>query len=250
MSVTETRTNRPVVDLWSALEPDALAAFLDDRFEPRTARGRELLERYKKFLAATVSGIANDQVNAAATDFAKMIRVEIKEVDETRVAIKAPVLAASRQIDAKGKDLADPLLAASVEIERRVTAFMKEKDRKTRAEAAEAAARAEAEAQRLIDKAAASGSQEAEEAAVEAIAEAQAAEAVADAPTPELSRVKTQLGVTAGLRDNWEFEVVNLNAVPAHFLMLNEAAVKLAIKQGARVIPGLKIENRPKVAIR
>lgn len=250
VSTAETRTNRPVVDLYAVLEPSTLAAFLEDRFEPRVARGAELLERYKRFLTATVSGIASDQVNAAATDFAKMIRIEIKEVDDSRVAIKAPVLAASRQIDGKGKELTDPLLAASIEIERRVTAFLKEKDRKARQAAAEAAARAEAEAQRLMDEAAATGSQEAETAAVEAIAEQQAAEAVVEAPTPELSRVRTQLGVTAGLRDSWEFEVVDLNAVPAHFLMLNEAAVKLAIKQGVRTIPGLKIENRPKVAIR
>lgn len=250
VSVAETRTNRPVIDLYAVLEPSTLAAFLEDRFEPRVARGAELLERYKKFLTATVSGIANDQVNAAATDFAKMIRIEIKEVDDTRVALKAPVLAASRQIDGKGKELTDPLLAASVEIERRVTAFLKKKDREARQAAAEAAARAEAEAQRLMDEAAATGSQEAETAAVDAIAEQQAAEAVVEAPTPELSRFKTANQVTAALRDDWQFEVLDLNAVPAHFLMLNEAAVKLAIKQGVRVIPGLKIENRPKVAIR
>ena len=251
VSVAETRTNRPVVDLYAVLSPETLAAFLEDRFEPRVARGAELLERYKKFLTATVSGIANDQVNAAATDFAKMIRIEIKEVDDTRVAIKAPVLAASRQIDGKGKELTDPLLAASIEIERRVTAFLKEKDRKARQAAAEAAARAEAEAQRLMDEAAATGSQEAETAAVEAIAEQQAAEAVVEAPTPELSRVRTAnqvygrpCGTIGSLKS------LDLNAVPAHFLMLNEAAVKLAIKQGVRTIPGLKIENRPKVAIR
>lgn len=59
-----------------------------------------------------------------------------------------------------------------------------------------------------------------------------------------------QSTATSTVRTVWTFEVVDLSAVPADFLMLNEKAVRQAIKDGAREIAGLKIFQTSQVAIK
>jgi|WetSurMetagenome_2_1015567.scaffolds.fasta_scaffold398025_2 hypothetical protein len=42
-------------------------------------------------------------------------------------------------------------------------------------------------------------------------------------------------------KDEWTFEVTSLEKVPSDYLEVNEHSIKLAIKNGLRDIPGLKI---------
>lgn len=247
MSVTEGH-NRPVIDLWSALEPEALGAFLEDRFTPSRIRRDELIGAFKRFLKATAAGIKDDGLAAKATDFVRQIKASVKDIEETRTAIKAPVLAAQRQIDGMGRELAQPLVEASTEVERRVTVFMREKEAEIRRQAAEEAARKEAEAQALLDQAA--ESEEAMEAAEEAFVAAETAQTLAEAPAKELTHIRTQLGTTAGLRDHWVYDVEDITKVPAAYLQINDTVVKAAIRSGVRQINGLNIRNEPKASIR
>lgn len=48
----------------------------------------------------------------------------------------------------------------------------------------------------------------------------------------------------------WTFEVVDINAVPREYLVLDETAVRRAIQAGIREIPGLKIYQKPLLYIR
>ena len=59
-----------------------------------------------------------------------------------------------------------------------------------------------------------------------------------------------QSGTNASVRMVWTFEVVDLAQVPAEFLAVNDTAVRQAIKDGTREIPGLKIYQKPTVAIK
>lgn len=59
-----------------------------------------------------------------------------------------------------------------------------------------------------------------------------------------------QGGANASVRMVWTFEVVDLAQVPAEFLAVNDTAVRQAIKDGTREIPGLKIYQKPTVAIK
>ena len=254
MSVTTPIGHNLHMDLHSALDPDAIEAWLNDQFAARQARAASLLASYKKFLFATASGIQADDIAAKAADFAKMLKVEVKEIDQVRTAIKEPVLAATRQIDGMGRKLSEPLVSAMTEVEKRITAFLRAKEQEARRVAAEEAARKEAEAQALLDQACADGESavdgESVTAAADLMEQVQAAEAIAEAPAKELTRVRTQLGTTTALRDNWVYAVEDITKVPAAYLQINDTVVKAAIRSGTRVIPGLIITNEPKASVR
>ena len=237
------RSNRPVVDLAAALEPEALGAWLEHEMAEHAARCTELGAAYERFLVATAGGISDDMATGRATDFAKMHKAEIAAIDATRKRIKEPVLHAQRLIDGAGNGLTTPLRAQALTIENRIATYLTGK-----AEAARRAA--EMEAQRLA-AAAAEAMRDAEpEEAITALKEAAEAEALATASTPDLTRTRSATGALAGLRDNFVYEVKDIALVPAHLLQINDAAVRLFIKQGARHVPGLRIWNDAKAFVR
>jgi hypothetical protein len=237
------RPNRPVVDLAAALEPEALGAWLEHEMAEHAARCAELGAAYERFLVATAGGIADDTATGKATDFARMHKAEIAAIDATRKRIKEPVLHAQRLIDGAGNGLTTPLRAQALTIENRIATYLTGK--------AEAARReAEMEAQRLA-AAAAEAMRDAEpEEAITALKEAAEAEALATASTPDLTRTRSATGALAGLKDNWVWEVTDLARVPTHLLQINDAAVRLFIRQGARHVPGLRIWNDAKAFVR
>lgn len=59
-----------------------------------------------------------------------------------------------------------------------------------------------------------------------------------------------QSGENATVRMVWTFDVVDLSQVPAQFIVVNEKAVREAIKNGVRDVAGLKIYQKPTVAIK
>lgn len=106
--------------------------------------------------------------------------------------------------------------------------------------AAEARRKAEEEA-----KAAAEAAAKAEtiDAAFEAEQKAEMARTVAQTVKPP--EIRSAYGHLAGTRKSWSYRVTDLNAVPRQFLMLNDAAVKAAIKarpkdQPPAPVPGIE----------
>ena len=72
------------------------------------------------------------------------------------------------------------------------------------------------------------------------------------APPPEIQTVKVQ---GAHTRDNWKFEIVDMNQVPTTFSgvvirTLDATAVRKLVSAGVRSIPGLRIYNDPIAVIR
>lgn len=236
-------SNRPVMDLAAALAPDALAAWLEHEYAGHEARCAELAAAYERFLTATADGITDDGVTGRATDFAKVHKAELVAIDATRTRIKAPVLHAQRMIDGAGKKLTDPLRANVAEIEGRIAVYLTAK-----AEAARRAA--EIEAQRLAALAQEAMRDAEPEDAIVALRDAQQAEALATAPTPELTRTRSLSGAMAGLRDNFVAELVDITKVPTAYLQVNDAVVKAAIRSGVRDIPGLRIWNDARAFVR
>jgi hypothetical protein len=247
--------NRPLIDLAGALEPEALTAWIGDRFTLHTERGAALLAGYRKFLLVTHAGIPDVDVATRATELVRQIKLAVNETDSERVRIKAPVLAAQRAIDGAAGAITGPLVIAFTECERRVSMFMVERDRQTRMAAAEMATRAAASADLLTYEAVATGDAETTERAVEVRTEQHTASAIVQAPLAELTRLRPASGKgTAALRDNWTYTLADISKVPAHLIMLNDAAVKAQIKAAPKgttpMIPGLTITNNPKVGIR
>lgn len=70
-------------------------------------------------------------------------------------------------------------------------------------------------------------------------------------PEEEKAEVKTDYGVTAFARKGkLVIQVVDLDKVPRQYLMLNEAAVRAAVKGGLVTIPGLLLVQEEKVVVR
>lgn len=72
-------------------------------------------------------------------------------------------------------------------------------------------------------------------------------------PPPPVSEPLRTVKTSAGLvstRKRWTFEVLDLSVVPREYLMLNERAVREAIRQGVREIPGLRIYEEDDVVVR
>ena len=68
---------------------------------------------------------------------------------------------------------------------------------------------------------------------------------------PELAkRTVTDMG-TAGMRDNWKWEVIDLKAVPFDYLMINAAVLTPIVKasKGRIQITGIRIFNEPIIAV-
>jgi hypothetical protein len=248
--MTLTRPNAPSIDLTAALDPSSLAWWIEYSYSEHAAAISALLTRFQAFANVTASGIQDDFIAGHAADFARDLKQASAALDETRTRIKKPVLHAQRMIDGEAKKLTDQVMAAVREVETRVTAYLRAKEVAARAAA-------EAEAQRLAEAAHnamlaadAINTPEADDAAVQAVQEAQIAESQATAKALELTRTRGVGGALTALRDSWTYEIVALHAVPQHMLRVNDAAVKLAIKQGAREIPGLRIFNNSKAMIR
>jgi len=245
-----TRSNVPMIDLTAALDPSSLQWWIEWNYSDNATAIDLLLKRFVTFTDVTVNGIHDDFTCGHAADFAHALKQAANALDETRTRIKKPVLHAQRMIDGEAKKLSDRVASAVREVETRVTAYLRMKE-------AEARAAAEAEAQRLAEAAHnamlaadAINTPEADDAAVQAVQEAQIAESQATAKALELTRTRGVGGALTALKDNWTYEIVALHAVPQHLLQVNDAAVRLAIKQGTREIPGLRIFNDTKVMIR
>ncbi len=72
-------------------------------------------------------------------------------------------------------------------------------------------------------------------------------EVIPEVPTT----IKTEVGST-GQRDNWKWEVQDINLVPREYLMINVGMLTPVVKasKGKIVIPGIKIYNEPILATR
>jgi len=236
-------SNVPVVDLAGALAPDKLAAWLDYQYADHVSNVTALTARYEKFCEVTASGIADDVMVGHATDFANLLKDEINATEATRTRIKAPVLHAQRLIDGEAKKLTDTLSAASRVVTDRITDFLRRKEVEARRAAEAEAERLRIEAEARIAEAQATATIEANESALEAIDQAETAAAIAEAKPIELTRTRSAGGGLTGLKDNWQYRVVDISKVPAVYLMVNETMIKAAMKSAGKNVKDLKIDG-------
>jgi hypothetical protein len=242
------RSNTPSIDLAAALDPASLSAWIEWSYASHAAEIGALLERFVAFTDVTRDGIRDDFIAGHAADFAKDLKAAVNALDGTRTRIKKPVLHAQRLIDGEAKALSDRVMAAVAEVEARVTTYLRAKEAEVRRAAELEAARLAAEAERLASEALRIN--HGDEAAIAAFDAASAAATLAEASTLELTRTRGLGGALTALRDNWKYRVTDSQKVPAHFLMVNDAAIRLAIKQGVREVPGLEIYNDTTAYIR
>lgn len=193
----------------------------------------------------SIRAIETDEEAAAYTDTAADIKGILSQADAAFTVEKAPWLAGGRAVDeffAFRKDLTAAVKRVTSALDTRANLLLAQQRRREAEEAAAAKAAADAETERLRREAAAFD---------EPVPAPVTAAYVAPAPVKDVARVVSiSTGNKASASVTWTHRVVDADKVPRQFLMVNEAAIKAAIKGGTRKIEGVEIFEAAKTAIR
>ncbi len=216
--------------------------------------------------------IKNDADLDAVGKIVIATRALAKKVEDARVTAKEPFLTGGRDVEAFfastfGQAVKKPLTGR---LGRIMETFQKIGDDY----AAEKAAKERAEAQARADKlrkeeeARLELARKAEEAgraktsvnhqakAEISALQAAEAEAVANAPAADLVRTETESGLTVSAKTPWDFEITDYDKIPLDNLRPYfkrddvEKALRFAVRQGARQIPGVRVFQNTKATFR
>lgn len=169
----------------------------------------------------------------------------LKLANETRVGEKEPFLTAERAVDGFFKAMSTPVEATKNALLRVRTDYDVAVEMAARQRREEEARRAREEADRL----AAEARTKADQGRV-AVAEARAEEthAATKVTAAELTRTRTDTGVTTSLRSEWVHEVTEAKKVPRKFCVPDEKLLRAAVKSAVTKdnacpleIPGVRI---------
>lgn len=256
--------NRPPVTEIFRLENEQLPANLE-------ADNKALLKRRDELLAAVSrcpDKIEDDETAGRVTDFVKQLGACIKTAEAKRQGDKEPTLQSGRIIDGFfKKGIIDPVDAAKRAIENRLTLYLRhkaeverrrreEEERKAREAAAQAAREAAEREAKIKDEAGLAAAISAEEEAAMRQADAAKAAQAAEAKNAELSRTRGDFGALASLRTEWVGEVDEVTpgtlTALAAFIGRDaiEKALRLAIRNGIREVPGCRIFERTAATVR
>lgn len=216
--------------------PPSDAAILREQLSTTHA---ELGKRADELLAGVArvpAAIEDEAMEKRAIEFAKQIGAHEKLCDGTRKTVKAPYQEAVKVVDAFFGNMVDPLKTGRDSVLRKLTAFQAAKAEKERREREEAARIAAEEAA----KAAAQITTDADlETAIAKEEKATEAAAATQSSTADLSRSRGQFGSVASLRTTLKHRVKDADAVPRAYLMVNEDAIKAAMKAAPKDQAGL-----------
>lgn len=194
---------------------------------------------------AELRAIETDEEAAAYTDTAADIKAIIAQADAAFTAEKKPWLDGGRAVDgffAFRKTLESAVKRVTDALDARANLLLAQQRKREADEAAAAKAAADAETERLRKEAAAFDEPP------------PAPVAVAWVPpvaVKDVARVvSSATGNKASASVNWTHRVVDPDKVPRQYLMVNEAAIKAAVKGGTRKIEGVEIFEAAKTAIR
>lgn len=182
-------------------------------------------------VAAKVLIISSDRDLDQAAELLKGAKRIFRALEEKRKDLKAPILEAGRRVDQMFEPILGPLKQVEIVIKAAIGKFelAREAEAARRQREAEELARA-----RLAAAATELGADPSEVVQTVVVAPSFAT------PPP--------LGIST--RDRWVYDVVQLAAVPSQFVQVNDVAVRQAIADGVREIPGLSIRAEKTVVVR
>lgn len=179
--------------------------------------------------SALLRVVNNPTTQATAVSVGKAIREQLLEIEEARKAVKAPVLALGKAIDAKAEEFTQPLQAELRRVVGLVNGFQEEQERLRRE-------------QERLERERVKAALEAEKPAADAPPPRPAPMIPAPAPKPE------------GMRSApvWTYEVTDIHAFQRADLdrpvgaklgtyQVSPSAMASAIRQGLREFPGVRI---------
>lgn len=201
---------------------------------------------------ACANFIVTKETLPAAEDLAKKAGKVEKLIEEQRKLAKAPVLDAGKQIDERAKEITAELTTEVKNLRNNILEYKRKEEAERQRQLAEEAERQrklaaerEAEEKKLRDKIATEGENAVTREELEQFSQKCEQEASAVATMTVMSSAKT-----SGLTKTWTYEITNTSLVPREYLMVNEAAIKAAIKGGTRDIPGVRIFQKDNLTLR
>lgn len=202
-----------------------LAERLSIDHEALAASAREAAE----LVPDAIRAVQSDEEAGEYAETAKTLKTVAANIEAARKREKDDILKAGRTIDGFFAGLADPVKAKADKIIGEINRFQRAKlDAERKAQAEREAAEAKAAA--LFDE--------------------PAPAPVAPVVVKEAARVTSFSGVKATASRKWVHEITDPQSVPRQYLMVNEAAIKAAISGGERAIPGVRIFEDVRTAIR
>lgn len=190
----------------------------------------------------------------------KNIKAYEKRIEETRKALVGPLNAQVKEINDYAKKIMAPLAEAETHLKKQLGGYeaILEKQRREEFEKAEKA-RKEAEAKAAEE--ARIKREEAEMAAmllddseaqeVTAVAEVEIERQAAEVQMLHRTNVKEiEAKKVSGASKPWTFEVVDYDQVPREYLMVDEKAIRQAIRDGNREIAGVRIFQETRISFR
>ena len=202
---------------------------------------RAMLEPYRQEAIALCAAAQKLRVQdrdgqVAATNLAAELKKIAKTVENARKNYTGPVNEHLQAVNGLAKEISAPLDEGLRHLTGQLNSYASQVELERRKAEAAARRQAEEEQKRLDAEAKAAG------------VEAPLVPEVLPAET-KTAAVRTEAG-TSYQRKTWTFEVVDPAKLPREYMVLNESAVRAAIKNGVRNIPGLKIFETAQTVIR
>jgi hypothetical protein len=176
-----------------------------------------------------LAAITSDEDAGAYAETAKALKGVLSAVEAARKKEKDQILKDGRTIDGHFSKIAEPVKAAADRVVAEINAFQTKKLEEQRRLQREADERARKEAEAF---------------------EEPPPPVAAPVVVKEAARVVGFSGTKAAASVKWVHEVTDAAQVPREYLMVNEAAIKAAIAGGRREIPGVRIFEQVRTAIR
>lgn len=213
---------------------EQIADNLNDKHAKLKARSEELAAALPRLPAAAEDEDTADKLS----EFVRQCMAFQKELEATRVDEKAPYLEMERAVDGWAASLAKGVKLVrekAAQLRTQYDIAVAERERKRRQEeerlAREKAEAARAEADRMAREARTKAEAErAAERAAQAEQEAEKARRETLAPTTDLTRTRTNSGVTTSLKSEWTFEVLEARAVPRKYCKPDDSLLRAAVK--------------------
>lgn len=196
----------------------------DEQVEiPMAGRAKEWV------LVADAFKINDDKTMGEAADLARQMKAALDDIEAQRDSLVRPLFTAEREYNKQFGIVTDPLKKAGDHIRALIKNFDRERMQKHR----EAWEKQKEEHVKVAAEA----------------SENDQPEPVPPPPTPKPGLVRGAYGSKAVIKEKWIHELEDIASVPLKYLTVDAAAVKAAIKDGVREIPGLKIYDDGQVAI-
>ncbi len=207
--------------------------------------------------------IVDDEEARLVTDFVAQCQAHVQEAEAAHKLEKAVFLQGGRTVDGFFKRRCEQLNEALIPVLSRLKTYRDrcQAEMATRRQALVVAAENEtvraldyrAQAERLSNSEEQANRQRA--AAFRALADASTESAEAMIREAEAClepvRIQGEYGATAYITRSWVFEVIDLSAVPRHYLTLNAEKLRAAIvTEGVRDIPGAKVFQKEELRVR